>query len=212
MQAGTHNQPEYTVSEISGAIKRVVEGEFGFVRVRGEISEAKFHSSGHTYITLKDEKSVLKAVVWKGKLNSLKIRPQVGMEVIAIGKVTTYAASSNYQLNIEQLEPAGEGALLAMLEKLKKDLAEKGLFDSERKKPIPKLPQIIGVVTSPTGAVIKDILHRIAERFPLNVIIWPVKVQGEGAETEIAAAIRGFNSLPQKPDILIVARGGGSLE
>lgn len=211
-QPATHNQPEFSVSEISGAIKRVVEGNFSYVRVRGEISGLSRPKSGHVYLSLKDDKSVLRAVCWKGVASRLQIQPEDGLEVIATGKVTTYAGSSNYQLVIDSLEVAGEGALMALLEKRKKELAAKGLFDEARKKEIPLFPQKIGVVTSQSGAVIRDIIHRIRDRFPLNVQLWPVKVQGDGAAEEIAAAIRGFNAMNDKPDILIVGRGGGSLE
>ena len=212
MQPATHNQPEFTVSEISGAIRRVVEGNFSYVRVRGEISGVSTPASGHIYMSLKDDKSVLRAVCWKGVASRLQIRPEDGLEVIASGKVTAYAGSSQYQLVIDSLEVAGEGALMALLEKRKKELAAKGLFDEARKKPIPLFPQKIGVVTSPTGAVIRDIIHRVRERFPLNIQLWPVKVQGEGAAEEITAAIHGFNAMDDKPDLLIVGRGGGSLE
>lgn len=208
----THNQPEFTVSEISGAIKRVVEGNFEHVRVRGEISGLSLPKSGHVYFSLKDENAVLRAVCWKGVAGRLQIKPEDGLEVIATGKVTTYAGSSNYQLTVESLEVAGAGALMAMLEKRKQELAGKGLFDHARKKPIPQFPQIIGVVTSPSGAVIRDILHRLRERFPCHVLLAPVKVQGQGAAEEIAAAIRAFNAMTEKPDVLIAARGGGSLE
>jgi exodeoxyribonuclease VII large subunit len=208
----THNQPEFTVSEISGAIKRVVEGNFEHVRVRGEISGLSRPKSGHIYLSLKDESSVLRSVCWKGVAQRLQVQPEDGLEVIATGKITTYAGSSNYQLVIDSLEVAGEGALMALLEKRKKELAAEGLFDSERKKPIPLFPQKIGVVTSPTGAVIRDIIHRISDRFPLNIILAPVKVQGQGAAEEIAAAINLFANMNDKPDILIVGRGGGSLE
>lgn len=208
----THNQPEFSVSEISGAIKRVVEGNFEYVRVRGEISGLSQPKSGHIYFSLKDENAVLKAVCWKGVSASLQVKPEDGIEVIATGKITTYAGSSNYQLVIEKLELAGAGALMAMLEKRKKELAARGLFDASRKKAIPQFPQTIGVVTSPSGAVIRDILHRLRERFPCHVLLAPVKVQGQGAAEEIAAAIRAFNAMDNKPDVLIVARGGGSLE
>lgn len=208
----THNQPEFTVSQISGEIKRVVEGNFAHVRVRGEISGLSRPASGHIYMSLKDDKSVMRAVCWKGVANRLAVLPENGLEVIATGKVTTYAGSSNYQLVIDSLEVAGEGALMALLEKRKKELAAKGLFDEARKQDIPQFPQKIGVVTSPTGAVIRDIIHRISDRFPMNIQLWPVKVQGDGAAEEIARAIRGFNKMKHKPDLLIVGRGGGSLE
>lgn len=208
----SHNQPEYSVSEISAALKRSVEDTFGYVRVRGELSGVRRPSSGHLYLDLKDDKSVLKGVCWKGVTQRLSFKPEDGLEVICTGKLTTYAAQSNYQLIIEMMEPAGAGALMAQLEKRKKQLAAEGLFDSARKQPLPFMPQRIGVVTSPTGAVIRDILHRIGERFPVHVLVWPVRVQGEGAAEEIAAAIRGFNAMPHPPELLIVARGGGSME
>ena len=208
-----HNQPEYSVSEISSRIKRVVEDNFGYVRVRGEISKISVNQgSGHAYITLKDDKAVLDAVCWKGTMSKLPHRPEAGMEVIATGKLTTYPGRSNYQLVIEAMEPAGVGALMALLEQRKLALQAEGLFDASRKKPIPYLPTTIGVITSPTGAVIRDILHRIADRFPRHVLLWPVAVQGQGAAEQIAAAIRGFNAMRNKPDVLIVARGGGSIE
>ncbi|MFZ4541237.1 MAG: exodeoxyribonuclease VII large subunit [Rickettsiales bacterium] len=212
-----HNQPEYTVSEIAGHVKRMVEDTFGFVRVRGEVSRPNINSSsGHCYLTLKDDKAVLDAVCWKGTMSKLAHKPEAGMEVIATGRLTTYPGNSKYQLVIESLEPAGEGALMAMLEKRKKELAAEGLFAPERKKAIPFLPETIGVITSPTGAVIRDILHRIVDRFPRHVLVWPVPVQGQGAAEKIAAAIVGFNALPigdtNRPDVIIVARGGGSIE
>lgn len=207
-----HNQPEYSVTEISNALKRVVEGQFGMVRVRGEISGLKRPASGHVYLDLKDEKSVLKSICWKGVSGRFNFKPEDGLEVICTGKLTTYSAQSNYQLIIEQMEIAGEGALMALLEKRKQALAAEGLFDAARKKPLPFMPATIGVVTSPTGAVIRDILHRLSDRFPCHVMVWPVRVQGEGAAEEIAAAIRGFNTLNSPPDVIIVARGGGSIE
>ena len=182
------------------------------MRVRGEISGLSLPKSGHVYFSLKDEGAVLKAVCWKGVASRLAVQPQDGLEVIVTGKVTTYPGASNYQITIDSIEVAGEGALMAMLEKRKKELAAKGLFDAARKKDIPQFPQTIGVVTSPSGAVIRDILHRLRERFPCNVLLAPVKVQGLGAAEEIAAAIRAFNAMDDKPDVLIVARGGGSLE
>ncbi len=200
------------MSEISGAIKFKLENAFSYVRVRGEISQGKLYSSGHYYFSLKDEGAVLSSVIWKGKYGSLKIKPEDGMEVIAIGKVSTFGGQSKYQLIVDSVEPAGAGALMALLEKRKAELAAKGLFDKSRKKPIPFMPKKIGVVTSPSGAVIRDIMHRITERFPTHVVVWPVRVQGKGAEDEIAEAIRGFNSLPDAPELIIVARGGGSLE
>lgn len=210
------NQPEYTVSEIAGHVKRMVEDTFGFVRIRGEISKTSVNAgSGHCYLTLKDDKAVLEAVCWKGTMSKLAHKPQAGMEIIATGKLTTYPGASKYQLVIEALEPAGVGALMAMLEARKKALEAEGLFRADRKKPLPYLPEVIGIVTSPTGAVIRDILHRLADRFPRQVLLWPVPVQGQGAAEKIAEAISGFNALPigtRRPDVLIVARGGGSIE
>jgi exodeoxyribonuclease VII large subunit len=211
------NIPEYTVSEISTALKRTVEGEFEHVRVRGEISGFKRHSSGHLYYALKDSEAVLDAVSWRGSVARLGIVPEDGMEVIASGRLTTYPGRSKYQMVVERLELAGQGALLKLLDDRRKKLAAEGLFDADRKKPIPFLPETIGVVTSLTGAVIKDILHRLADRFPRHVLIWPVVVQGEGAAEQVATAIAGFNALAPggavaRPDLLIVARGGGSLE
>ncbi len=213
-----HNQPEYRVSELAGYIKRTVEDQFGFVRVRGEISKCGVNaSSGHAYITLKDEGAVLESVCWRGTLSKLAHKPEVGMEVIASGRLTTYPGRSQYQLIIEALVPAGAGALMAMLEARKKALAAEGLFDAARKKPLPLLPEVIGMITSPTGSVIRDMLHRIADRFPRHVLLWPVAVQGSGAAEQIAAAIDGFNQFPHpsglpRPDVIIVARGGGSVE
>ena len=205
----THNQPEYSVSQIAGQIKRVVETAFGQVRVRGELSKVSINAaSGHGYLTLKDDKAVLDAVCWRGVLARLSHKPEAGMEVIVTGKLTTYPGSSKYQLVIESLEPAGIGALMAMLEKRKAMLAAEGLFAPARKKPLPYLPEVIGVITSPTGAVIRDILHRIADRFPRHVILWPVAVQGKGAAEQIAAAIAGFNALPLPP--LLGGGGGGN--
>jgi exodeoxyribonuclease VII large subunit len=211
------NLPEYSVSEIAAALKRIVEGAFPFVRVRGEISGLKFHSSGHIYFDLKDEKAVLNAVVWRATALTLKQKPEQGLEVICTGRISTYAGSSRYQLIVEQLELAGLGALMALIEERKKKLAAEGLFAESRKKKLPFLPDVIGVVTSPTGAVIRDIMHRLDARFPRRVLLWPVAVQGERAAAEVAAAICGFNALaPQgtipRPDVLIVARGGGSIE
>src|SRR4051812_8152807 len=209
------NLPEFTVTTLSAALKRAVEDQFAFVRVRGEISGLKFHSSGHVYFDLKDDKAVLNAVIWRGNTARLKIRPEAGMEVICTGKLSTYAGSSRYQIIVEQVELAGLGALMAMLEERRKKLAAEGLFDAVRKKKLPFLPEVIGVITSPTGAVIRDIMHRLEARFPRRVLLWPVAVQGEKAAAEVAAAITGFNSfgahLP-KPDLIIVARGGGSVE
>jgi len=208
------NIPEFSVSDLAFSVKRTVEETYGRVRVRGELSRVSIPKSGHMYSSLKDEKAVIDAVCWKGVLGKLSIRPEEGIEVICTGKMTTYPGSSKYQLVIESMELAGEGALLKMLEDRKKKLAAEGLFAAERKQQLPFLPTRIGVVTSPTGAVIRDILHRLADRFPRHVLVWPVKVQGQGAAEEITEAINGFNALPdhQKPDILIVARGGGSLE
>lgn len=211
------NQPEFTVSEISGAIKRSMETQFGHVRVRGEISGFKLASSGHAYFNLKDEAALLSAVCWRGSLGKMGFRPEDGLEVIATGKVSTYPGRSSYQLVVERMEPAGAGALMALFEKRKAQMAAEGLFAPERKQLLPFMPKVIGVVTSPTGAVIRDILHRLRDRFPVQVLVWPVLVQGEGAKEQIAAAIKGFNALPEngavpRPDLLIVARGGGSLE
>lgn len=212
--APSHNQHAYSVTEISAGVKRVVEDNFGYVRVRGEVGKVGVNSaSGHCYLSLKDEKAVLDAVCWKGSYQKLAHKPEMGMEVIASGRITTYPGSSKYQLVIETMEPAGEGALMALLEKRKKQLAAEGLFAPERKKPIPYLPRVIGVITSPTGAVIRDILHRLSDRMPSHVWLWPVRVQGEGAAEEIARAIEGFNRMQgQRPDVIIVARGGGSIE
>ena len=211
------NLPEFSVSEIAGALKRVVEDTFPFVRVRGEISNLKFHSSGHVYFDLKDEKATLNAVIWRGTAQKLKIRPEQGLEVVCTGRISTYPGSSRYQIIVEQVELAGLGALMAMLEERKKRLAAEGLFAAERKKPLPYLPSVIGVITSPTGAVIRDIMHRLNDRFPRRVLLWAVPVQGERAAAEVAAAIAGFNALKAGgplpiPDVLIVARGGGSIE
>ena len=212
------NAPEFTVSELSSALKRTVEDAYGHVRVRGEISGFRGpHSSGHCYFALKDESAKIEAVIWKGVHSRMRFKPQEGLEVIATGKLTTYPGSSKYQIVIEAIEPAGIGALMALMEERKKKLAAEGLFDEARKQLLPWLPEVIGVVTSPTGAVIRDILHRLQDRFPRRVLVWPVKVQGEGSAEQVAAAIRGFNALPEggripRPDLLIVARGGGSLE
>jgi exodeoxyribonuclease VII large subunit len=211
------NSPAMTVGELAGSVKRVIEGAFGQVRVRGEISGFKRHSSGHCYFSMKDETACIDAVIWRGNAGGLAFRPEDGAEVIATGKMTTYAGRSKYQLVVERLELAGEGALMALLERRRKALAAEGLFDDSRKRALPYLPRVIGVVTSPTGAVIRDILHRLEDRCPTHVIVWPVPVQGEGASTKVAAAIRGFASIEgtgaiPKPDLLIVARGGGSIE
>jgi exodeoxyribonuclease VII large subunit len=207
------NVAEYSVSEISHKLKRTLEDAFGHVRVRGEISGYRGpHSSGHCYFSIKDEGAKLDAVVWKGVFSKLRSRLQEGLEVIATGKITSYPGKSNYQIVIENVEAAGVGALMALLEERKKKLTAEGLFDAARKRPLPFIPKLIGVVTSPTGAVIRDILHRLQDRFPRHVIVWPVRVQGETSAAEVAAAIRGFNGMAEKPDLLIVARGGGSLE
>jgi exodeoxyribonuclease VII large subunit len=206
------NSPALTVSELSGALKKTIENAFGQVRVRGEISGFKRHASGHCYFTLKDENACIDAVIWRTSAGSLAFRPEDGAEVIATGKLTTYPGRSKYQIVVDRLELAGEGALLALLEKRRKALAAEGLFEAARKRKLPFLPRVIGVVTSPTGAVIRDILHRLEDRCPTHVIVWPVPVQGEGAAAKIAAAIRGFASVELRPDLLIVARGGGSIE
>jgi len=194
------------------ALKRTVEDAFGHVRVRGEISGFKRHVSGHCYFTLKDERACMDAVIWKGCAAMLRFRPEDGIEVIATGKLTTFPGRSKYQIVVDRLELAGQGALMALLDKRRRALAAEGLFDEGRKKRLPFLPRTIGVVTSPTGAVIRDILHRLADRCPSHVIVWPVAVQGEGAAAQVAAAVRGFDSMPNKPDLVIVARGGGSIE
>lgn len=214
----TGNAPEWSVSDLSGALKRTIEDAFGFVRVRGEISGYRGPvASGHVYFSLKDTNAKIDAVIWKGVFGRLKTRPQEGLEVIATGKITTFAGKSSYQIVIDSLEPAGVGALMALLEERRKRLAAEGLFGEERKQLIPYLPSVIGVVTSPTGAVIRDILHRLEDRFPRHVLVWPVRVQGETSAAEVANAIAGFNALPEggripRPDVIIVARGGGSLE
>ncbi len=211
------NEPEFSVSEISGEVKRLIEGKFDRVRVKGEVGRCARPRSGHFYFDLKDERSTLAAVIWKGDVPGLEVIPEEGMEVVASGRLTTYAGQSKYQMIVDNVSPAGLGALMAMLEKRKEKLRAEGLFDPERRKPLPYLPGIIGVVTSPTGAVISDILHRLRDRFPREVLVWPTRVQGKGAAEEVAAAIRGFNALSPggevpRPDVLIVARGGGSIE
>src|SRR4051795_7679382 len=212
------NAPEFTVSELSSALKRTVEDAYGHVRVRGEISGFRGpHSSGHCYFALKDESAKIEAVIWKGVHSRMRFKPQEGLEIIATGKLTTYPGSSKYQIVIEAIEPAGIGALMALMEARKKKLAGEGLFDEARKQLLPWLPEVIGVVTSPTGAVIRDILHRLNDRFPRRVLVWPVKVQGDGSAEQIAAAIRGFNALPaagriRPPALFIGSRRGGSLE
>jgi exodeoxyribonuclease VII large subunit len=209
--------PEFSVGEISKLLKKTVEETFGLVRIRGEISGFKIAPSGHVYFSLKDEDAVLNTVCWKGQFGKLAIKPDDGMEVICTGRLSTYPARSNYQLTVEAITLAGMGALLKLLEDRKKKLAAEGLFDEDRKQLLPFLPEVIGVVTSPTGAVIRDIIHRLEDRFPRRVLVWPVLVQGEGAAEQIATAINGFNALPEdgsvpRPDVLIVARGGGSVE
>lgn len=216
-KAGGGNVTEFTVSELSFAVKRTVERGFEHVRVRGELGRISQPASGHIYLDLKDDKAVINGVIWKGNAQKMKIRLQQGLEVIATGKLTTFPGQSRYQIIIESIEPAGVGALMQLLEKLKEKLQAEGLFADERKKPRPFLPRTIGIITSPTGAVIRDMMHGFTERFPSHVIVWPVRVQGETSGREVAAAIRGFNALDEhgpvpKPDILIVARGGGSLE
>ncbi|WP_306253354.1 exodeoxyribonuclease VII large subunit [Parvularcula sp. IMCC14364] len=211
------NIREYTVSELSGDVKRVVEDSFSYVRVRGEMGRVTRAGSGHVYLDLKDDRAVISGVVWKGNASKLKIQPEQGMEMIATGRLTTYPGQSKYQLVIDTLEPAGAGALMALLEERRKKLAAEGLFDDARKKPLPFLPGVIGVVTSPSGAVIRDILHRLRDRFPSHVLVWPTLVQGEGAAARIVAGIEGFNAMSAngvvpRPDVLIVARGGGSIE
>ncbi|CAN5333360.1 exodeoxyribonuclease VII large subunit [soil metagenome] len=211
------NLPAYSVSELAFALKRTLEDAYGHVRLRGEVSKITRHASGHVYLTIKDDKASIDGVIWKS-VRGISVRPETGMEVIVSGRITTYPARSSYQLVIETLEPAGVGALLAQLERLKGRLADEGLFAAERKRPLPALPAVIGVVTSPTGAVIRDILHRLQERWPCRVIVWPVVVQGDSAAAQGAAAVRGFDALPvsggalPRPDLIIVARGGGSVE
>jgi len=211
------NAAPVSVGELALKLKRVVEGEFGHVRLRGEISGYKRVASGHAYLSLKDDSAVIDGVIWKGQVSGLAFQPQDGVEVIATGRITTYPGRSKYQIIIERMELAGEGALMALLEKLKAKLAGEGLFDVRAKKNLPYLPRVIGVVTSPTGAVIRDILHRLEDRCPTHVLVWPVKVQGDGAAAEIAAALRGFDAIAPggpvpRPDLIIVARGGGSIE
>lgn len=211
------NRPEFSVSEIAGAVKRVIEGEFGLIRVRGEVGRVSRPASGHLYFNLKDDRASLDAVVWKGQASRLGVKPEEGIEVIASGRLTTFPGASKYQMLVDDLAPAGAGALMVMLEKRRAALAAEGLFDPARKKPIPYLPLVIGVVTSPSGAVIRDILHRLRDRFPRHVLVWPVPVQGASCAAEVAAAIRGFNAIAPggplpRPDVIIVARGGGSVE
>ena len=211
------NAPYLTVEELSQAVKRTVETAFEYVRVRGEISQPRTPASGHIYLTLKDDRNALSAVIWKGTAARLSVRPEDGLDVICTGKMTTFGGQSRYQLVVNDIEIAGEGALLKQLEDRRRRLAEEGLFDTARKQPLPSIPATIGVVTSPTGAVIRDILHRISERFPTRILVWGVNVQGVGSADQIAAAITGFNAMDDggevpRPDLLIVARGGGSLE
>ena len=211
------NIVEFTVSELAFALKRTLEDAYGYVRVRGEIGRVTNAGSGHCYLDLKDDRSVISAVIWKTSFKRLRVKPQQGLEVIVTGKVSTFPNQSKYQILIETLEPAGVGALMALLEERKRKLTAEGMFDARHKKPLPSLPRVIGVVTSPTGAVIRDILHRLAARFPRSVVLWPVRVQGDQCAAEVAAGIRGFNALPlggriPKPDLIIVARGGGSIE
>ncbi len=211
------NSPEFTVGELSSAIKRVIEGEFGHVRLRAEVGRVSLPRSGHVYLDLKDDKAVMAAIIWKGVAAKLETMPEEGMEVIVTGRVTTFPGQSKYQIIIEDIKPAGMGALMALLEKRKKVLAAEGLFAPERKQPLPYLPDVIGVVTSPSGAVIRDILHRLRDRFPRKVLIWPVAVQGAKCAPEVARAIEGFNAMTHggampRPDLIIVARGGGSVE
>jgi exodeoxyribonuclease VII large subunit len=216
-EAPGDNAAPFTVSELAGRLKRTVEDAFGFVRVRGEISGWKRAASGHCYLCLKDDKAVLDGVLWKANAGALPFRPEDGIEVVATGKLTTYPGRSRYQIVIERLELAGQGALMALLDKRRRALAAEGLFDESRKKKLPFHPRVIGVVTSPTGAVIRDILHRLADRCPTHVVVWPVPVQGDGAAAQIAAAVRGFDALAAdgpvaRPELVIVARGGGSIE
>ena len=211
------NSPEFSVTELSGAIKRVIEGEFSHVRIKGEVGRVSRPRSGHIYLDLKDDKSVINGVIWKGVAGRLQTQPEEGMEVVATGRVTTFGGQSKYQIVIEDIKPAGMGALMALLEKLKTMLSAEGLFEEARKRPLPYLHEVIGVVTSPSGAVIRDILHRLRDRFPRKVLIWPVAVQGAKCAPEVVRAIEGFNALKiggamPRPDLLIVARGGGSVE
>ncbi|WAC48538.1 exodeoxyribonuclease VII large subunit [Asticcacaulis sp. SL142] len=207
------NAAPYSVSELAGALKRTLETTYDHVRVRAEISKVTRHSSGHVYLTLKDDRAAIDGVIWKGNVSRLKAQPEMGLEVIVTGKITTFPASSKYQIVIESLEAAGMGALLAQLERLKGKLSAEGLFDPSRKKPLPFAPKTIGVITSPTGAVIRDILHRIRDRWPCRVIVWPVVVQGDAAPGQVIRALKGFeNGEAPKPDVIIIARGGGSVE
>jgi exodeoxyribonuclease VII large subunit len=211
------NARPYSVSELAFALKRTLEDAYGFVRLRGELSKVTHHNNGHVYLTIKDERAAIDGVVWKGQVRGLSVRPEHGLEVIVTGKITAYPAGSRYQIVIETMEVAGVGALLAQLERLKAKLAAEGLFEASRKRRLPAMPAVVGVITSPTGAVIRDILHRIRDRWPCRVVVWPVVVQGEAAAAQVCAAIEGFNALDgagpiPRPDVLIVARGGGSVE
>ena len=210
------NSLEYTVSELSTSIKRIIEDNFDYIRLKAEVGRVSKPKSGHIYLDLKDDTSVISGIIWKGSVNKLNILPEEGLEVVCTGKVTTYAGQSKYQIIIENIEPYGVGALMALLEKRKEKLLKENLFDDDFKKQIPFLPKRIGVITSPTGAVIRDILHRIEDRFPVNITVWPVKVQGDSSPEEIIDAIEGFHLLDQsnleRPDVIIIARGGGSVE
>src|ERR1700758_1368218 len=211
------NLPELTVSELSTALKRTIEDAYGYVRVRGELGKVSYHSNGHVYFDLKDERACVAGVIWRSTATRIKLKLEAGLEVVVTGRVTTYPGRSQYQIIVETLEPAGLGALMALLEERRGRLTAEGLFDEARKQLLPYLPAVIGVITSPTGAVIRDILHRLADRFPRHVLVWPVRVQGDGSAGDVAAAVAGFNALSERgaiprPDLLIVARGGGSLE
>src|SRR5215469_1588325 len=211
------NLPEVTVSELSSALKRTIEDAYGYVRVRGELGKVSYHGNGHVYFDLKDDRACIAGVIWRSTALRIQLRLEAGLEVVVTGRITTYPGRSQYQIIVDTLEPAGIGALMALLEERKRRLTAEGLFDEARKQLLPYLPAVIGVITSPTGAVIRDILHRLADRFPRHVLVWPVRVQGDGSAGDVAAAIAGFNALAElgaipRPDLLIVARGGGSLE